>query len=106
MEFSNTYVKIRLDVIRDNFRAIREKAGVPVLAVVKADAYGHGAVKVAKALENECAFFGVANVAEALQLRNAGIQTPVLVLGHVSTELFSVMIRQEIRPCGMIGSGL
>ena len=98
MEFSNTYAKVRLDVILHNYRAIREKAGVPVMAVVKADAYGHGAVAVAKALENECAFFGVANVAEALQLRNAGIQTPVLVLGHVSTELFSVMIRQEIRP--------
>lgn len=98
MEFSNTYAKVRLDIIRENYRAIREKAGVPVLAVVKADAYGHGAVAVAKCLEKECEFFGVANVAEALQLRNSGIRTPILVLGHVSTELLSVMVQQEIRP--------
>lgn len=98
MEFSNTYANIHLDVIRENYRKIRQKAGVPVLAVVKADAYGHGAVAVAKCLEQECEFFGVANVAEALQLRNAGIQTPILVLGHVSTELFSQMVQQEIRP--------
>ncbi len=98
MEFSNTYVKVRLDVILDNYRAIREKAGVPVMAVVKADAYGHGAVAVAKTLEKECNFFGVANVAEALQLRNAGIKTPILVLGHVSRDLFSVMVESQIRP--------
>ena len=97
MEFSNTYVKVRLDVLLNNFREIQKKAGVPVLAVVKADAYGHGAVKVAKYLEAECDFFGVANVAEALQLRNAGITTPILVLGHVSPKLFSVMAEQEIR---------
>ncbi len=98
MEFSNTYANIRLDVIRNNYRAIRQKAGVPVMAVVKADAYGHGAVAVAKCLEPECDFFGVANVAEGLQLRNAGIGAPVLVLGHVHPDLFSVMIQQDIRP--------
>lgn len=44
MNFDNTYVTIDLDAIRENFRAIRQKAGAPVMAVVKADAYGHGAV--------------------------------------------------------------
>ena len=98
MEFSNTYAKVRLDVILSNYRAIKQKAGVPVMAVVKANAYGHGAVAVAKCLEPECDFFGVANVAEGLQLRNAGIKTPVLVLGHVNPNLFSVMVEQDIRP--------
>ena len=51
MNFDPTYVKIDLDVIDRNFAAVQKKAGVPVMAVVKADAYGHGAVRVAALLE-------------------------------------------------------
>ena len=50
MKFDNTHVTIDLDIIAANFRAIREKAGVPVMAIVKADAYGHGAIQVARHL--------------------------------------------------------
>lgn len=94
----NTYLKIDLDAIADNFRAIREKAGVPVMAVVKADAYGHGAVPVARLLEEECAFFGVATVAEALELRHAGLSKPILILGHTPANAFPVVIKEQIRP--------
>ena len=73
LHFDNTYSVIDLDAIAANFRAIREKAGVPVMAVVKADAYGHGAVPVARLLQNQCAFFGVSSVPEAMVLRQAGI---------------------------------
>ena len=55
----NTYLKIDLDAIVHNFRAVGEKASVPVMAVVKADAYGHGAIPVARVLAPFCAFFGV-----------------------------------------------
>ena len=51
MKYDNTYVTIDLDVLEENFRAIREKAGVPVMAVIKADAYGHGAIQVARLLQ-------------------------------------------------------
>ena len=98
MEYSNTYVKIDLDAIRENFRAVAQKAGKAVMAVVKADAYGHGAVPVAQLLEPECDFFGVASVAEALELRQAGIQKPILLLGHTPAETFSVVVEQDIRP--------
>ena len=94
----NTYLKIDLDAIADNFRAIREKAGVPVMAVVKADAYGHGAVTVARLLEDECAFFGVATVAEALELRHAGLSKPILILGHTPVDAFPVVVKEQIRP--------
>ncbi len=94
----NTFLKIDLDAIRDNFRAIREKAGVPVMAVVKADAYGHGAVTVARLLEGDCAFFGVSSVTEALELQQAGIQKPILILGHTPADLFSEVVRRGIRP--------
>ena len=71
MGYENTWMQVDLDAIEANFNAIQNKAGVPVLAVVKADAYGHGAVSVAKFLEKKCAFFGVANIEEALELRHA-----------------------------------
>ena len=94
----NTYLKIDLDAIADNFRAIREKAGVPVMAVVKADAYGHGAVPVAQLLQNDCAFFGVSSVAEALELRHAGLSKPILILGHTPVDAFPVVVKEQIRP--------
>ena len=98
MEYSGSYAKIRLDILRKNYLAIRQKAGAPVMAVVKADAYGHGAVAVAKYLENDCDFFGVANAAEALQLRNNGIEAPILVLGHVDSRVFPLLVEKNIRP--------
>lgn len=61
-DLDSTYVKIDLDAMLDNLSAISEKAGTMVLAVIKADAYGHGAVEVAKALESHCAFFGVSSI--------------------------------------------
>ena len=94
----NTYARIDLDKINTNFQAIREKAGVPVMAVVKADAYGHGAIPVARMLEKQCAFFGVSSMQEALELRRAGLQKPILILGHTPPELFADAISQRIRP--------
>ena len=98
MLLSNTYAKIDLDAIRDNFRTIGQKAGAPVMAIVKADAYGHGAVPVAKVLEPECTFFGVSAVAEALELRRAGITKPILLLGHTPVDCFSIVVKEDIRP--------
>ena len=94
----NTYLRIDLDAIRENFQAIQEKAGVPVMAIVKADAYGHGAVQIARMLEDSCAFFGVSSVSEALELRYAGLEKPILILGHTPVELFPVVVQQRIRP--------
>ncbi len=98
MKFDNTHVTIDLDIISANFRAIREKAGVPVMAIVKADAYGHGAIQVAMQLQDTCAFFGVSSMLEAMELRKAGIRTPILILGQIPTEAFSAAIREDIRP--------
>ena len=98
MKFDNTHVTIDLDIISENFRAIREKAGVPVMAIVKADAYGHGAVQVARQLQDDCAFFGVSSMLEAMELRQAGLNTPILILGHTPIRSFSTAIREGIRP--------
>ena len=98
MHFDNTYVKIDLDIIRANFDAVQRKAGVPVMAIVKADAYGHGAVQVARLLEGKCAFFGVSSMLEALELRQAGLKTPILILGQTPISAFPLAIREGIRP--------
>ena len=97
MNCDNTYVQIDLDAIRDNLRHVRAKTGTNVMAVVKADAYGHGAVQVARHLEDDCSFFGVSSVAEALELRQAGLNKPILILGHTPVEGFSRAVELDIR---------
>ena len=98
MNFDHTYVKISLDTIAQNFDAIREKADVPVMAVVKADAYGHGAIPIARLLQEKCAYFGVSSVLEALELRRAGLQKPILIFGHTPIASFFDIIQKDIRP--------
>ena len=98
MNFDNTRVKIDLDAIGRNFDAVREKAGVPVMAVIKADAYGHGAIQVGRLLEGKCAFFGVSSMLEAMELRRAGLKTPILILGHTPVNAFATAIAEGIRP--------
>lgn len=93
----NGYVDIDLDLYRENFRAAVSRAGTACLAVVKADAYGVGAIPVAKALEADCAFFGVANMTEARELREAGLKKPILILSPVHREDFPEAIRQDVR---------
>ena len=98
MNFDSTWVTIRLDAIEHNIDAVREKACVPVMAVVKADAYGHGAVQVARLLQEKCAFFGVSSILEAMELRKAGLTNPILILGHTPTSAFPTAISEGIRP--------
>ena len=98
MNYDNTYVEIDLDAISANFDAIRAKAGVQVMAIVKADAYGHGAIQIARLLDDKCSFFGVSSIAEALELRQAGLSKPILILGYTPVEAFRLVIGQEIRP--------
>jgi alanine racemase len=71
---------IDLDALRHNYQLARELSGARALAVVKADAYGHGAVRCAQALEREADGFAVACIEEALALREAGIRAPILLL--------------------------
>ncbi len=98
MHLDNTFVKINLDRIAKNFDTVAKKAGVPVMAVVKADAYGHGAIQVARLLQGKCAFFGVSSILEALELRQAGIKEPILILGHTPISAFAEVVRENIRP--------
>lgn len=78
-----TWVQVDLDAIGHNVRRLRAIAGVPLIAVLKADAYGHGAVRVGRAaLAAGAAMLAVATLGEARALRAAGIAAPILVLGY------------------------
>ena len=98
MHYDNTQVVIDLDAIEKNIDAVREKTGLPIMAIIKADAYGHGAIQVARLLEHKCAFFGVSSMLEAMELRRAGLQTPILILGYTPVAAYPTAIRQKIRP--------
>ncbi|WP_141502719.1 alanine racemase [Paenibacillus luteus] len=88
-----TRVELSLDALRHNLQAFRKAMpqGCKLMASVKANAYGHGAIEVAREAErNGIDYLGVAFLDEALQLRNAGIQTPILVLGFVAADALSI----------------
>jgi len=83
-----TFAEINMDALRHNLRSAREFIGneVKIMAVVKANAYGHGAIECARVLESEGVdWFGVALIEEAVELRGAGISKPILCLGGCST---------------------
>ncbi|GAB4172371.1 MAG: hypothetical protein Fur005_34130 [Roseiflexaceae bacterium] len=79
-----TRVVVDLGQISTNIQALRRLVHVPLMAVIKADAYGHGAVQVARTMQaNGVAAFAVATIEEARCLRHAGIRAPILLLGYL-----------------------
>lgn len=94
-----TWAEIDLDAIRHNYEALRRRIGedVKFLGVVKADAYGHGAVHVARTLQELGAdYLGVSSLDEAMELRANGIVMPILILGHTPTEQVPNLIANNI----------
>lgn len=76
---------INLEAIRQNYRLAKKVSSSKAMAIIKANAYGHGAVPVAKALADEADAFGVACLEEALEIRESGIKQPLLLLEGVFT---------------------
>ena len=97
-----TWAEIDLDALARDFRAVRQAANAQakVCCVVKADAYGHGAVRMAREFEELGAdWFAVSNLEEALQLRLGQIQKPVLVLGYTPPEEAAALAKYHISQC-------
>ena len=95
LKTKRTWAEIRLEHIVHNMRAIRAAlpAGTKFLGVVKADAYGHGAVAVSRVLEeNGADYLAVSCLDEALELRREGIGLPILILGHTPVEYVPLLI--------------
>ena len=88
---------IDLNALRHNYRIARQLSGARALAVIKADAYGHGAVRCAQALEAEADGFAVACIEEALALREAGIKAPVLLLeGFFEASELALIVQHDL----------
>ncbi len=80
----SSWVEVDLEAIRNNVRWIKENSSVQVMAVVKADAYGHGAIPVSHAaIQAGASWLGVARIEEALELRKGGISTPIVLFGYL-----------------------
>ena len=96
----HVWAEIDLDALRHNFRAVKARAGeMPLCAVVKADSYGHGAVECAKVFAEEgAAWLAVSCLAEARQLRKAGLTLPILILGHVEPGVYPSSSRRTSPP--------
>ncbi len=97
-EYDRTYALVNLAAIRHNILQVRNniRKETSIMAIVKADAYGHGAIPVAKALENLVDAYGVALIEEALELREAGLQQMILILGYTGEEWYEELVRHRI----------
>ena len=100
-KYSRVKALISLDAVEYNFEQMKKniKEGTKIVAVIKADAYGHGAVPIAKMIQEYDYIWGFATATaqEALQLRRAGIRKPVLVIGLVFEEYYEKLVENEIR---------
>lgn len=100
-KYSRIKALISLDAVEYNFQQMKKniKEGTKIIAVIKADAYGHGAVPIAKMIQEYDYIWGFATATaqEALQLKRAGITKPVLVIGLVFEEYYEILAENEIR---------
>lgn len=96
-EYRRTYCEISLDAIYQNMKNIKEKAGdTMVMAVIKADGYGHGAVEIGHYIDELADYYGVATIEEGITLRESGLQKPMLILGYTSPSQTALNVKYQI----------
>lgn len=99
-KYYRAFVTIDLDAIYKNVENIlnRTKEGTNVIAVIKTDGYGHGAIPIARTIDNLVSAYGVATVDEAVNLRKHNITKPIYVIGYTHESQLDRMIEHDIRP--------
>lgn len=97
---ARAWVEINTLSLKHNLEIARKQSGCELMAVVKAGAYGHGLEMISRILEScDVAFLGVANIGEARRIRNAGIQTPIYLLGATWEQEREEIVARGITPC-------
>jgi alanine racemase len=94
-----TVMEIDLDALIHNYKTLKARAGAAkLMAVLKANAYGHGLIECARSLERECGadYFGVALVEEGIKLRRAGISAPILIFGGLFNDQVGVYLDHDL----------
>ena len=96
-DYNRIYAAIDLDALKFNIRQMQAlKPGMKTLVVIKADAYGHGAAEIARRIDSMSDYYGVATVDEAVELRNAGIKKPILIIGYTASDDFEKLLDYDI----------
>lgn len=96
--YLRAYAEINLKAIGHNINEVRKNVGedVKICAVIKADAYGHGAVEVGHYLENMVEYFAVASVEEAIELRESNVTLPILILSYTSPSQYDDIVSYDL----------
>lgn len=97
-KYYRVQANVNLGAIQHNINIIRDKLNMDtkLMLIIKADAYGHGAIPIAKAVENDrIDAYGVAIIEEAVELRDAGISVPILVLGYTPKEQYALVVAND-----------
>lgn len=96
--YNRIYAGINMDNLRYNISKMKSlrKPETKIMTIIKADAYGHGAVEIAKRINDLSDYHGVATIDEAIELRNAGIETPILIIGYTDSEDYDKLISYNI----------
>ena len=97
-EYYRVHADINLDAVYENVLAAKKllKQGTKLMAIVKADGYGHGAVEIAQTIDSIVDAYGVAILEEGIELRQAGFDKPILILGYTPKPLYKPMIEYNI----------
>lgn len=100
MSYERLYAKIDLDAIGANVSRVRENipGDTMIMAVIKADAYGHGSVAVSQYLDDKVDWYGVSNVYEGIELRNNGVNKPILILGATMPDEMENVVKYTLTP--------
>lgn len=100
MEYYRVHADVNLDAIYHNIEETRKvvKPDTKIMAIIKADGYGHGAIPIAKILEPIIDAYGIAIIEEGIELRECGITKPLLILGVTPLPLYSKLIEYDIMP--------
>lgn len=94
-----TWLEINISTLKNNLKIVKMFTRTPVMAVVKANAYGHGLVTTARLLDKTVDWFGVARAEEAMELRGAGVNSPILVLGYCPITYAQNLIANDVSLC-------
>ncbi|MGN0152088.1 MAG: alanine racemase [Wujia sp.] len=96
--YNRIFARINVDNIRYNIEKMKSlvKPDMKILVVIKADAYGHGAVALADRIDDLADYYGVATIDEAVELREAGIDKPILIIGYTDCEDYDRVIAYNI----------
>ncbi len=96
--YNRIYARINIDNLRYNISKMKSlrKSDMKIMTIIKADAYGHGAVEIAKRIEDLSDYYGVATIDEAIELRNAGIDMPILIIGYTDSSDYEKLLEYNI----------